>query len=137
MSRIVSLLLVASISACGGDSGVTTPTGGNQGSNPPPGSTTVTIRDFNYAPAAVTIKAGTTVHWSNLGPSAHTTVSDAGLWNSGTLANPSGGGGYAGGNSPGGTFDFTFTQAGTYSYQCSLHPPSLYPNFTGTITVTP
>ena len=137
--RIVPLILVASVFACGGgDTAPTTPSGGGQGSNPPPASTTtVTIKDFSFSPATVTIKAGSTVHWSNLGPSAHTTTSDTGLWSSGTLNSPSGGGGYGGSNSPGGSFDFTFATPGTYSYHCSLHPPTLYPNFTGTITVTP
>jgi plastocyanin len=136
-SRIIPLLLAASLSACGGgDSAPTTPTGGGQGSNPPPaGTIAVTIQDFSFSPATLTIKAGTTVRWTNQGPSAHTSTSDTGAWNSGTLANPSGGGGY--GSSPGGTFDFNFTQPGTYSYHCSLHPPSSYPNFTGTVTVTP
>jgi len=138
--RIVAFLLAAMTSACGGgsDSGVTTPTG--QGSNPPPpGSAAVTIQDFSYNPQNVTIKVGTTVRWTNAGPSAHTTVSDAGLWNSGTLAAPGGGGGYGGGggNTAGGTFQFSFSQAGTFTYHCSIHPPTLYPGFTGTITVTP
>ena len=138
--RIVSFLLSASLAACGGYSAPTTPTSGGQVSNPPPpGSVSVAIQDFSFSPAAVTIKAGTTVHWSNRGPSAHTTTSDGGTWDSGSLAGPSaaGGGAYGGNGSPGGSFDFTFIQAGTYSYHCSLHPPSSYPNFTGTVTVTP
>ncbi len=98
---------------------------------------TVTIQDFSFSPATLTIKAGTTVHWKNNGPSAHTTTSDAGTWDSGMLSGPGSGGVYGGNSSSGGTFDFTFSQAGTYSYHCSLHPPTLYPNFTGSITVTP
>jgi len=135
---VVALMLAASLSGCGGYSAPTAPTGGGQMSNPPPpGSMTVTIQDFSFSPATLTIKAGTTVHWKNNGPSAHTTTSDTGTWDSGTLSSPSGGGVYGGNGSSGGTFDFTLTQAGTYSYHCSLHPPTLYPNFTGTITVTP
>ena len=137
--RIVSFLLAASVVACGGYSAPTTPSGGGQVSNPPPpGAVSVSIQNFSFSPAAVTIKAGTTVHWTNRGPSAHTTTSDNGTWDSGSLAGPStGGGGYGGNGSPGGSFDFTFTQAGTFSYHCSLHPPSMFPNFTGTVTVTP
>ena len=135
--RVVSFLLAAI--ACGGYSAPTTPSGGGQVSNPPPpGSVSVNIQDFSFSPAAVTIKAGTTVHWANRGPSAHTTTSDNGTWDSGSLAGPSASGGAYGGNgSPGGSFDFTFTQAGTFSYHCSLHPPSTFPNFTGTVIVTP
>ena len=29
------------------------------------------------------------------------------------------------------------TQPGTYGYHCSIHPPSLYPNFVGIIEVRP
>jgi plastocyanin len=137
-SSIVAVMLAVAVSACGGSSDVTTPSNGGQGSNPPPpaGTTKVTIQDFSYAPAAVTIKVGSTVQWTNKGPSAHTTVSDAGAWNSGVLRSPGGNDPYGGG-SAGGSFSFTFTQAGTYSYHCSLHPPSSFPGFTGTVTVTP
>jgi hypothetical protein len=26
---------------------------------------------------------------------------------------------------------------GTFGYHCALHPPSMYPGFIGTVTVTP
>ena len=96
----------------------------------------VTIRDFSFSPSAVSIKAGTTITWTNDGPSSHTTTSDSGVWDSGTLGAPSGGGGYGGGTA-GGSFQFKFSTPGTYSYHCKIHPPSSYPSFTGTITVTP
>ena len=127
LSRFLAIAAVAAALACGGS----TPT------NPTDGTKGVTIQDFAFSPASLTIKAGTTVRWSNNGPSGHTTTSDAGAWSSGTLSPPSGGGGYGGGGSAGGTFDFTFTQPGTYPYHCSIHPPANYPGFTGTITVTP
>jgi plastocyanin len=140
-STIISLVLLAVTTACGGYSAPTTPTGGGDMSTPPPpppGSTLaqVTIQDFSFGPPSLTVKAGTIVRWTNQGPSAHNTTSDTGVWGSPTLAGPTSGGGYGDGKSPGGTFDFTFTQPGTYTYHCSLHPPSSYPNFTGTITVT-
>jgi plastocyanin len=97
----------------------------------------VTIQDFSFSPSAVTIKVGTTVTWTNNGPASHTTTSNTGVWDSGTLSPPSGGGGYGGG-SAGGTFQFTFNTPGTYPYHCKIHPPSTgtYASFTGTITVT-
>ncbi len=52
----------------------------------------VTIQDFTFSPATLMIKVGTTVQWTNNGPSAHTTTSDAAVWNSGTLSAPMGGG---------------------------------------------
>ena len=35
------------------------------------------------------------------------------------------------------TFQFTFNTPGTFPYHCSIHPPSAFPGFIGTITVTP
>jgi len=135
--RVTPLMAVslAFALACGGGSDTTAPSSGgmNGGSN----LANVNIQDFSFSPAAVTIKVGGTVVWHNLGPSPHTTISDNGVWASGTLASPSGGGGYGGGSSAGGSFQFTFTQAGTFGYHCNIHPPSLYPGFVGTITVTP
>ena len=96
----------------------------------------VTIRDFSFSPSAMTIKVGTTVTWTNNGPSAHTATSDTGVWDSSTLGAPSGGGAYGGG-AAGGTYQFTFNAPGTYNYHCKIHPPASYPGFTGTITVTP
>lgn len=139
LSRFIGIAVAAAAAACGGYSAPTNPTDGGQASNPPPaGTVMVTIQDFSFSPASLTIKAGTTVRWTNNGPSAHTTVSDAGTWASAALGPPgTGGGGYGGGTAAAGTFDFTFTQTGTYAYHCSLHPPSSYPNFTGMVIVTP
>jgi plastocyanin len=102
----------------------------------------VTVQDFSYSPATVTVKVGTTVQWVNNGPSAHTVTSDSGVWDSGVLSAPSSamgstGYGTAAGSTSGGAFQRTFTQAGTYPYHCTIHPPTLYPNFRGTVVVTP
>ena len=103
----------------------------------PAGSADVTIQDFTFSPASVSIKVGATVRSTNRGPSPHTTTSDNGVWNSGQLNPPSGGGGYGGGGAAGGTLQMTFTTAGTYGYHCTIHPPSVYPGFTGTVIVNP
>ena len=100
-----------------------------------PAGVGVTIQDFSFSPSTLTIKVGTSVKWTNKGPSGHTATSDNGMWDSGTLGAPSGGGAYGGGTA-GGTYEFTFTTMGTYHYHCMLHPASSYPSFTGTITVT-
>lgn len=137
LSRLLAIAAVAATFACGGST-PTNPPSGQMPSPPPSGTAGVTIRDFTFSPASLTIKTGTTVRWTNNGPSAHTTTSDAGAWGSSALNPPgTGGSGYGGGGAAAGTFDFTFTQAGNYPYHCSLHPPSSYPGFTGTITVTP
>ena len=64
-------------------------------------SNCVTIQDFSFAPSTMTIKVGTRVTWTDAGPSAHTATSDGGVWDSGTLGAPSGGGGYGGGTAGG------------------------------------
>jgi len=118
----------AVVLACGGSS--SSVTGMNPTNTTPAPSGNVTIQDFSFSPETVTVKAGQTVLWTNNGPSPHTATSDSGLWDSQSLAAPGGGG------SPGGTFQFTFMQAGTFPYHCSIHPPSLYPNFRGVVVVT-
>jgi plastocyanin len=136
LSRLMIPLLAAGL-ACGGSDSAA-PDGGGASNPPPPGTAAVTINDFAFSPATITIKAGGSVKWTNAGPSAHTTTSDANVWASPTLGAPRDpGGGYGDTGSPGGTFQFTFTEPGTYPYHCSLHPPTIYPNFVGTITVTP
>jgi len=127
--HFVALGGLAALFACGGSSNPTGP-GGSKGS-----VTDIVIQDFSYTPATITIKAGTTVRWTNHGPSGHTTTSDGDVWNSGTLSPPSGGDGYGGG-SAGGSFQFKFDQPGTYAYHCMLHPPASYPSFVGSVVVT-
>lgn len=132
MIRFLSVLALALLAAT-----CTSSTSPGSGCSPSSTVACVTIQDFTFSPATLTIKVGTTVQWRNNGPSAHTTTSDAATWNSGTLNAPMGGGAYGGG-SAGGSYSFTFNATGTYGYHCSLHPPSVpqYAGFTGTITVT-
>ena len=71
--------------------------------------TTVSIQDFSFNPGQITVAPGTTVTWTNEGPSPHTTTADDGSWDSGTLQQ-------------GEDFSFTFDEPGTYTYHCSIHP---------------
>lgn len=65
---------------------------------------------FAFKPATLKIKVGTTVTWKNTTSVPHTATSDDGkTFNSGTI-------------NPGGTFSFTFTTKGTFTYHCSFHP---------------
>ena len=96
--------------------------------SPPPASRAIDISDFRFGPSSVTVAVGGTVTWRNIGPSAHTTTSDSGVWSSGQLGSP-GGGIY--GTGSGESFNRVFQQAGTYEYHCSIHP-----QMKGTVTVT-
>ncbi len=78
----------------------------------------VTIVDFAYSPAEVTIPVGGTVTWTNDDPTAHTATGQNGAdFKSGTL-------------DQGETFDRTFDEAGTYEYRCEFHA-----NMNGTVVV--
>ncbi len=70
--------------------------------------TAVTIDNFTFSPAELTVKVGTTVTWTNHDDIPHTVVS-AGKFRSKTLDTDD-------------SFSFTFTAAGDYKYFCSLHP---------------
>jgi len=70
---------------------------------------TVSIQDFSFDPGQITVAPGTTVTWTNEGPSPHTTTADDGSWDSGELQQ-------------GEDFSFTFDKPGTYTYHCSIHP---------------
>src|SRR3989449_11035609 len=93
--QLQALLLVSA--ASGSSTGLSGGGGGNMS-----GSVVgVAIQDFSFSPAAMTVMVGTTVKWTNNGPSAHTTTSNTGTWDSGQLSNPTNGGGDCG-RAPGG-----------------------------------
>lgn len=82
----------------------------------------VALKDFRFSPADITIKAGTTVVWTNQDSTAHTVTSGTraaptDLFDSGDVAS-------------GDTFSFTFTTPGVYAYHCTPHQ-----GMDGTITV--
>ena len=72
------------------------------------GDSGVKISNFTFSPQQLTVKAGTTVTWTNRDDIPHTIVS-AGKFRSKTLDTDD-------------KFSFTFTNAGDYKYFCSLHP---------------
>ncbi|HET6622735.1 MAG TPA: cupredoxin family copper-binding protein [Candidatus Saccharimonadales bacterium] len=81
----------------------------------------VTIEQYAFSPATITIKAGTTVTWTNRDSVNHTVTSDDGSaikFDSGDMAQ-------------GQTYQFTFDQPGTYNYHCTPHP-----FMRGTVVVT-
>ncbi|MBV8927680.1 MAG: cupredoxin family copper-binding protein [Mycobacteriaceae bacterium] len=84
----------------------------------PQSGTAVSINNFKFDPATLTVPVGATVTWTNQDEEPHTVVAKDGSF-----------------HSPGmdthGTYSFTFTNAGTYDYVCSIHP-----FMTGTVVVT-
>jgi plastocyanin len=81
----------------------------------------VAIKNFAFAPRTLTVKVGTSVTWTNQDSDAHTVTStgSGGPLKSKAMNN-------------GDTYKYTFTQPGTYTYLCTIHP-----FMTATVTVTP
>jgi alcohol dehydrogenase (cytochrome c) len=80
---------------------------------------TATIVNFAFGPDNITVKAGTTVTWTNKGAFPHSATSDQKVWDTQILQT-------------GQAASFTFDKPGTYMYFCKPHPFML-----GQVTVTP
>jgi plastocyanin len=77
----------------------------------------VKIDNFTFTPQQITVKAGTTVIWTNHDDIPHTVTSTTKLFNSHALDTED-------------KFSFTFATPGAYPYFCALHP-----HMTGSIVV--
>lgn len=128
--------IAVALAAQGCGSGATGPSAGNPTSPAGPGVGpiigAVAIYNSFFSPSVVQIEVGGSVTWTNFGPSRHSTVSDAGLWNSGQLFPPSMGGSPSGSpegdgyDQPAGdTYTHIFTEPGLYPYHCGIHPGEL------------
>ncbi len=132
---LLALCLVVLLAACGGTTTTTTASTPTTAPTPTPTSApttaptptpttaptptpttaptstgnSVSIKNFAFSPVSLTVKVGTKVSWTNNDSVTHTVTADKGAFNSGPLT-------------PGSTFSFTFTKAGTYSYHCNIHP---------------
>ena len=125
MSRgiLIAAVLAAAAAACSSSSSPssspsttpTTVTGTSASVSIPSGASGMTTSAFGANP--LTVSVGTTVTWTNNDSIAHDSVSNGGLWSSPVL-------------SPGQSFQFKFTTAGTFPYRCTIHP-----NMVGTVTV--
>lgn len=69
----------------------------------------VSIDNFTFAPATLTIPAGSTVTWTNADDIPHAVAASDTSFKSKVLDTDD-------------HFSFTFRQPGTYTYFCSLHP---------------
>lgn len=115
------------VAACGGGSGAppSAPSNTPPATTPPPGGGTNTASiaipasdgygNSTFAPGSLTVAPGTSVTWSNHDSVTHTSASGS-LW-SATMP-------------PGESFSRTFSERGTFSYRCTIHP-----GMNGTITV--
>jgi plastocyanin len=84
----------------------------------PVAGTAVSINNFAFVPATLTVHRGDTVTWTNHDEEPHTVAAGDGSFHSpGMDANA--------------TYSFTFTTQGSYDYICSIHP-----SMHGTVVVT-
>lgn len=84
----------------------------NAASTPAASSNSVTIKDFAFSPATMTVKVGTKVTWTNEDSVSHTVTADTPS-NDAPASNNIG---------KGESYSFTFNKAGTYAYHCTPHP---------------
>lgn len=95
--------------------GYSTPATQTQSTQPqatqvPASENQVVIQNFSFNPATITVKAGTTMTWTNQDDEDHTVTSTGGgqELQSGSLGK-------------GQSFAYTFATAGEFDYQCSPH----------------
>ncbi len=69
----------------------------------------ITIDNFKFTPATLTVPAGTTVTWTNRDDTVHTVTASNRLFSSTGL-------------DTGDAYSYTFATPGTYTYFCKLHP---------------
>jgi LPXTG-motif cell wall-anchored protein len=80
-------------------------------------TSSVTVKDFSFGPASITVHVGDSVSWVNRGPSAHSATADDGSFDTGIFA-------------AGQTRAQAFASPGTIAYHCTPHP-----FMTGTVRV--
>jgi plastocyanin len=69
----------------------------------------IKIDNFSFGPQEITVPVGTTITWTNRDDIPHTIVSTDGVFKSKARDTDE-------------KFSYTFTNPGTYTYFCSLHP---------------
>jgi plastocyanin len=112
----------AALLACGSNASQPTGPGGNNnnpGGNPSGNTLNVQVQGSSFEPVVDTVAANATVTWTfNTGPH-NVTFQD----------------GPASGDESSGTYQRTFSSAGTYPYRCTLHSSNFASGMTGTIVV--
>jgi len=79
------------------------------GSPAPVAGNSVSIDNFAFVPATLTVPAGSTVTWTNHDEEPHTVAAGDGSFHSPGMGSQ-------------GTYSHTFPTAGKFDYVCSIHP---------------
>jgi plastocyanin len=114
------LPILAPAKSAGSSAGGYSSGGGGGGGASGTGAGQVAMRNIQFAPRDITVKAGQTVHWTNDDQVEHDVVAKTGA----SFRSPG-----AFGN--GGTFSWKAAKPGKVTYVCTIHP-----GMSGTITVT-
>jgi plastocyanin len=70
---------------------------------------TVSMGDNFFSPQSIAVPAGSAIEWRNDGNLPHTSTADGGAWDSGLVLKTK-------------TFSQAFATAGTFTYNCAVHP---------------
>ena len=109
-TSIPLMALVVLLAGCGSGGGDSTPTTQpSKRASSTSGADTVTISDFKFAPATLTVKAGAKVTVTNDDSATHTATADGGAFDTGDL-------------DQGASKTITLSKAGRYAYHCQIHP---------------
>lgn len=126
MTRLLlrTALPLVLLAGCGGGSSSTPVASGATATPGTSAATTdgggsLTIKDFSFRPATLSVKVGAKVTVKNLDTSSHTWTAKDGSFDSKDLGTDQ-------------TFSFTFTKAGAFAFVCSFHP-----GMKGTVIVAP
>jgi plastocyanin len=106
---VVAVALAAALAGCAADAG------GTQAEEPVTGVTQVGMKNLKFEPRSIKVPVGTKVTW---------------LFNDGSVPHNVIGDGFKSPTTDKGTFEHTFTTAGTFDYRCDLHA-----NMTGRVVV--
>ena len=110
----LGILALTGVSVVASACGSSAPSSSNTGSNTTPagggaaGGNTITIKNFNFSPKSLTVKAGTKITVHNEDNTTHTVTANDGSFNTGNIPG-------------GGTATFTPTKAGSFPYICNIH----------------
>jgi len=127
-TKVLALFVMFAPAGCGGAAATTAPSAAPSSApsaaaaactpSTAAGTVAVSIKDFEFAPAAITAKVGDVITFTNAGGVKHSATLDVGDCTTGVLA-----AGAAGG--------LTFSAAGTYPFHCQIHSA-----MTGTIEIS-
>jgi plastocyanin len=113
---VAAAVAVLALAACGSSASSGASSTPSAASTAGGSAAAITIQNFAFTPQTLTVKAGTTVTWTNNDSAPHTVTSADGISTSANTTSL-----FNGSVNAGATFSHTFTKAGTYYYLCTIH----------------